>query len=198
MKKNNILFLLAFITLGFSCQNSNYTPKPLAYPRIEFPTKSKYTLLNEENCNYQFEVPDYTELERDSFFFEEVIQGNCWVNIIYPTLNGTIHLSYKEIGTDITLEKVLEDSHELTYTHSKQADYIDELSIKNKYGVEGLMFEVGGDAATNMQFYLSDFETHYLRGALYFRASPNADSIAPVIDFVRADMMHLFETFQWK
>lgn len=181
-----------------ACKNENYTPKPIAYPRIAFPEKTGYTNLLANDCQYQFEYPNNAKLERDTLFFNEDILSSCWFNIVYPELNGIIHISYKAIGKDITLEKVMEDSHELAYTHSKKADYIDEFSIKNKNGVEGLMFEVGGDAATNMQFYLTDFEKHYVRGALYFNASPNADSIAPVLDYVREDMLHIFESFQWK
>ena len=92
----------------------------------------------------------------------------------------------------------MRDADEMTYKHSRKADFIDEMEIKNQYGVEGLIFDVGGDAATNIQFYLTDYKEHYLRGALYFYATPNADSLAPAINFVKEDLNHLFSTFQWK
>jgi gliding motility-associated lipoprotein GldD len=57
---------------------------------------------------------------------------------------------------------------------------------------------VGGNAASNIQFYVTDMNHHFLRGALYFNTVPNIDSMGPVIDFVKKDMDHLIETFQWK
>jgi gliding motility-associated lipoprotein GldD len=192
------LSFLSFIMVMISCQNDNFTPKPKSYPRILLPENTGYALYENPYCAYEFEYPLHAEIEVDSFFFGEIVYDKCWINISYPTLNSKIHISYKQIGRDITLEKVLQDAHELTYTHSKKADFIDELNIKNQYDVEGLLFEVGGDAATNVQFYLSDFEKNYVRGALYFQTSPNADSLQPAIDFVKADLMHLFHTFRWK
>lgn len=38
----------------------------------------------------------------------------------------------------------------------------------------------------------------YLRGSLYFYASPNADSIAPAVEYFRKDVEHLIETLKWK
>lgn len=198
LKNKNFYFFSFFLLTLFSCSSDEFVPKQKAYPRLILPENVSYQLTNLTNCAYEFESPKHAEIEIDSFFFGEPTYDKCWINIVYPTLNSKIHLSYKEIGKDISLEKVLQDAHEMTYNHSKKADFIDELNIKNQYGVEGLLFEVGGDAATNIQFYLSDYEKNYVRGALYFQASPNADSLQPAIDFVKADLMHLFQTFQWK
>jgi gliding motility-associated lipoprotein GldD len=92
----------------------------------------------------------------------------------------------------------LEDAHKMSFKHSKKANFIDEVAITNQYGVSGLIYDVGGDAASNIQFYLTDTSRHYIRGALYFNNEPNTDSMAPVIQFVRKDLDHFFETFQWK
>jgi gliding motility-associated lipoprotein GldD len=63
----------------------------------------------------------------------------------------------------------------------------------------GLIYEINGmSAASPYQFYLTDSTTHWLRGSLYFDAIPNNDSLAPVIDFVKTDIQHLFETIRWK
>lgn len=195
MYRSSILILVLVIIAG--CTEQNFVPKPVAYPKIVLPEFTHFTSFDED-CPYSFEYPNYAEIQRDSFFFEEELLSNCWVNMIYPSLDAKVHFSYKEIGKDITLEKVMEDSYELAYTHSKKADFIDEYEINNQFGVEGLMTDIGGDAANNIQFYMTDYETHYLRGAVYFTSSPNQDSIQPALDFVREDMLHLFETFTWK
>lgn len=195
--KNRIIIFFLLIVLTSACKNQNFIPKPLAYPRIELPVFNHY-LVHENECPYTFEYPQYAEVVRDSFFFGDEVLSSCWINMNYPSINAKVHFSYKEIGRDVTFEKVMEDTHELEYNHSQKADYIDEYPIENKYGVEGLMINIGGNAANNLQFYLTDSEKHYLRGALYFNTSPNVDSIQPALDFIREDMLHLFETFQWK
>ena len=57
---------------------------------------------------------------------------------------------------------------------------------------------VGGYAATSKQFFVTDTGKHFLRGALYFNATPNADSLQPVQDFLQQDIQHLLQTFKWK
>jgi gliding motility-associated lipoprotein GldD len=60
------------------------------------------------------------------------------------------------------------------------------------------MFEIEGNAASNLQFYLTDSTHNFIRGALYFYAKPNYDSLAPVIDFLKKDVEHMITTFKWK
>ncbi len=51
-------------------------------------------------------------------------------------------------------------------------------------------------AATAKQFFVSDSIKHFLRGALYFDTTPNADSLGIVNSFLQADMFHLINTFE--
>jgi gliding motility-associated lipoprotein GldD len=57
---------------------------------------------------------------------------------------------------------------------------------------------VGGDAASNVQFFLTDSIHHFIRGALYFNNQPNADSMKPVVDFVKEDLRVMLKSFRWK
>jgi gliding motility-associated lipoprotein GldD len=192
----SLAIVLTLLLLN-ACTEKNFIPKPIAYPRINLPELTSYQVFS-ANCPYLFEYPNYTLVVSDSFFFENKIVSKCWINLTYPSLNAKVHFSYKEIGKDITIEKVMEDAHELVYAHSKKADFIDEYEIANSFGVEGLMTDIGGDAANNLQFYLTDYKFHYLRGAVYFDSHPNVDSLQPALDFVKQDMLHLFETFEWR
>lgn len=190
------LILLFVVSLFFiSCEETIYSPKPIAYPRIQFPEKGDFNNYQDESCPFSFQYPKYAEIELDP---SSIDQNPCWFNINFEDFNAKIYMSYKEIGSEISLEKVLEDAHKLKNAHNKKADFIDEAVIKNKNGVEGELSEIGGNVATNVQFYLSDYENHYIRGALYFRATPNIDSVQPIVDFIKADMMHVFETFDWQ
>jgi gliding motility-associated lipoprotein GldD len=187
---------LLFSFFLFSC-NQEYTPKPKAYPRIDFP-KHTYELFDPATCPYQFEKPVYAQVVNDTDYFSKTPTQPCWMNIILPDFNGMVNLTYKQIDDKNTFEKLLEDAHELTYKHTKKAEYINEISLENKYGVGGMLYDVGGDAASNVQFYLTDSTKHFIRGALYFNNTPNSDSRTPVVSFVKEDLRHMLGTFRWK
>jgi gliding motility-associated lipoprotein GldD len=193
---SKLFFVVVFCSFIFSCEEV-YTPKPRAYFRIDLPEKS-YRLYTSDNCPFQFEYPAYATVHQDTSFFNEQTENPCWLNIDFESLGGMIHISYKPITTEQTFNKLREDAHKLTFKHTIRADYIEESFIKNKNGVSGMLYDVGGNAASNIQFYLSDSTTHYLRGALYFNAVPNADSIQPVVNFVREDMVRFIESFRWR
>jgi len=192
----NFLLFTAFTLLLSSC-NQEYSPKPKAYPRVIFPER-KYELFQPQDCPYQFEKPVYANAVEDTSYFERKMDGACWYNIEFPNFNGTLNLTYKPLNKDQKLEQLVEDAHKLSFKHSKKADYIDEVQILNPNGVRGLLYEVGGDAASNVQFYLTDSTNHFVRGALYFNNTPNADSMRPVIEFVKEDLRFMLKSFQWK
>lgn len=191
------LGITVFLFAQTSGCNQNYTPKPKAYHKIELPQKAyRATLIN--NCPFTFEHPQYSNIVKDSLFFEEVIENPCWLDVDFENLNGVIHLSYKSINNKNDFAEYVDDAHKMTYKHHTKAESIEAAQIATKNNVGGLIYEVGGDAASAIQFFLTDTNQHFLRGALYFKNTPNADSIAPVVKFVKADMMHLIETFRWE
>ena len=180
-----------FIVINLISCNRNYTPKPRGYFRIDFPEK-KY-LLFESECPYSFEFPQYGSVNPDKDSNSEP----CWLNIDFPKYKGRIHISYKKAANNIT--EYFEDSRRFVYKHTVKADAIFEniIDIDDK-NVFGILYEIKGDAASSVQFCLTDSVNHFLRGALYFSVRPNKDSLAPVIDFFKEDIIHFIETFEWK
>lgn len=180
-----------------SCCTESFTPKPRGYFRIDLPEKA-YQTYHSDVCPFSFEYPVYASIERDTLFFNEPAENPCWMNIDFKNMGGKIHLSYKEINAQNSLAKLLEDAHKLTFKHTQKAQYIDESVLKNDMGVSGILYEIGGNAASNAQFFLTDSNRHYIRGSLYFSATPNEDSLAPVIKFIKEDMMRMFQSFRWE
>ena len=82
--------------------------------------------------------------------------------------------------------------------HVDVATGINDSVIRTPNGVEGIYFSLGGNTATANQFFLTDSVRHFLRGALYFNAAPNADSLGVVNDFLKKDLQHLINTLKWK
>jgi gliding motility-associated lipoprotein GldD len=198
MKNNLVIFgVLLLLVLVFSSCEKTYTPKPKSYPRVIFPTHT-YQKYSSESCPFAFEYPIYAQATKDSTFFSEKIENPCWLNIEYPHFGGTIYVTYEDVHNKEQIAKLLDDAHTLTYKHSKKADAIDPIEINTKNGVHGLIYDVEGNAASSVQFYVTDMEQHYLRGALYFNVKPNVDSMAPIINFVSKDMTHMIESFEWK
>jgi len=120
----------------------------------------------------------------------------CWINIEFPDYKGNIHISYKKI--DNNLNALIEDSYTLAYKHTVKAEAIVERLIKKpEHDVFGILYNIDGPAASSVQFFLTDSSRHYLRGALYFKTTINKDSLAPVIDFFREDIIHFIDSFKW-
>jgi gliding motility-associated lipoprotein GldD len=184
-----ILFFIA------AC-NSPYTPKPTGYFKIDFPEK-KYQQFKQPGYPYTFEYPAYARIIKDSTFFDSTAENPWWINIDFPQFNARMYLSYKIIGNN-KLEKLLNDAYNLTNKHSIKASYINDSIMHISNDVHGSFFSVQGDVATASQFFLTDSTKHFLRGALYFDATPNEDSLRPVNQFLVDDMKHLINTLHWK
>lgn len=191
-------FLLTsyFIILLLSSCNSDPVPKPKGYFKIDLPQK-QYALFNAPGYPYTFEYPVYSKVIKDSTFFDEKPENEFWINLDFPGFDGRLHLSYKEIGKN-KFSQLVDDAFKMTSKHTLKASSIDEIPVKGNDGVTGFIFNVGGNAATGKQFFVTDSTRHFLRGALYFNSTPNYDSIQPVEQFLYADMKHLIETLRWK
>ena len=197
MNKINKIFSLLYIgTIILSC-NSEYTFKERGYYKIDFPEKS-YQVFNEPGFPYSFEYPVYGRIVQDTSFFEDEPENPFWINIDFPQFDGRIYLSYKEIGRN-DFEKLVNDAFTMSYKqHTYKASSIEPTNITTPNNINGVYFTLTGNTATANQFFLSDSTKHFLRGALYFDAAPNADSLSIVNDFLKADMQHLINTLQWK
>jgi len=194
----SITILFAFVIAGSSFSltscSSDYTPKPRGYFRIALPER-KYTLLD-TLYPYKFEYPSYAVITNDPLSPQE----KDWINIEMPVFHGRIHISYKPLSNSDNLITFTEDTRTLALKHMAKASGIRQIAIADPgRRVYGLVYEINGmGAASPYQFYLTDSTSHFMRGSLYFDVIPNNDSLAPVIDFVKTDIQHLFETIHWK
>ena len=184
------LFIIMMIIPFASCKRK-YTPRPHGYFRIDLPKKKYVTYQGP--CPFTFEYPVYAIVKKDV----EPGAEPCWLNIDFPKFHGMIHFTYKKIQNN--LGQMLEDTYSLAYKHTVKADAIREHSFTDKKKhVFGILYDIQGNAASNIQFYLTDSTNNFVRGALYFNLVPDQDSLAPVIQFVKKDIVHLIETFSWK
>jgi gliding motility-associated lipoprotein GldD len=200
---------------GIMACNETYTSKKRGYYRIDFPER-EYRLYNEPGVPYSFEYPAYATIVKDSTYFDSTPENPYWRNIDFPQFNARIFLSYKIIGGKTfyktkmpdgnyrdsaginRFDKLVNDAFNLTNKNEAVATSIKDSLFTTANGITGIFFRVGGNAATARQFFMSDTSQHFIRGALYFDTTPNADSLKPVQDFLQQDIDHIINTFKWK
>jgi gliding motility-associated lipoprotein GldD len=193
-----IFFFIFLLVLTLAACNSNYTYKKKGYFKIDFPEK-KYQLFDKPGYPYSFEYPVYSQVVKDSTFFDDVTENPWWINIDVPQFGGRIYMSYKEISGRNRFDSLINDAFKMAYRkHTDIATGINDSLMRTSSGVEGIYFSLGGNTATANQFFLTDSTRHFLRGALYFDAAPNADSLGIVNDFLKKDLLHLINTLKWK
>lgn len=207
------LIICSLVLLIFSC-NSNYTPRPKGYFAIPFP-EHQYQSFDRPGFPYSFDYPVYSNIVRDSSYFDPSQDSAYSVNIDIPSFNARIYLSYKTIGglsvyrlkTDHgykdstslnTFDNLRDDAYKITFKHTSKATSIEDSAFITPNGIGGIFFTVGGNAATGKQFFVTDTSRHFLRGALYFNATPNEDSLHIVYDFLQKDMEHMVNTLRWR
>ena len=192
MRINWGLLLVGFVFLQ-ACNEETYIPKPTAFHRLDF-SEHAYIPFSADSCKFSFEHGSLAKV----ISVPAKNGQTCWFNLEYPSLKATVHFSYYRIGkTDA--KELIEDSRKLAMKHLVKADDYEESAILDEgQKVYGAMYDFQGSTASNFQFYLTDSTENFIRGALYFRVQPNADSLAPAEKYVEEELMHLISTFKWK
>jgi len=184
--KSIVLFAL-MTTIVTSCSNDEYLPKPKAFLRLAY-TDAHYNSITTD-CPYSFEISNDARAD---------FNDKCWVNIKYPKLKASLNITYRPIEKN--LFELIKEAEKLTINHAIKADaFIPPRDyLNNEKSVYGSISEVTGNAASPLQFHLTDSTKHFITGALYFETKPNYDSILPAIKYIEKDMKHIMETLNWK
>lgn len=190
--------LLVFPLLWLSCSEAP-TARPDAFMRIGLPSTDNYAPLNESapfgldiNAEAEVIVKDVLAEEGN----EEVREGEYWLDVVYPTVLSTVQFTYKPV--DNNLEALVRDAQQLAYKHTVKASGMREQFFEYKdKKVYGLYYELSGASATTTQFYATDSTQHFLRGVLYHYSAPNADSLAPVTQFMQAEILEMISSLHW-
>ncbi|MGV3611807.1 MAG: hypothetical protein ACO1N0_12705 [Fluviicola sp.] len=176
-----------------SCGDELLIPKPPTYLRTNFP-KHEYVKVDDATT-YSFEL--------SKAYFQKALSYKGEVTnhkeITLGPLNGIIYLNYYPIPNRDTLVRYINlsndkvDEHQIKATGIKDQNFI----FKDKK-VYGTLFEFEGNVATNFQFYLTDSTSNFIRGEVLMNCRPNYDSLRPSLNYLKADLIHLIETFEWK
>lgn len=193
MLRSCCALLVTGLLLAGCTSTPDYTPKPKGFNRIDLPPHA-YQLLAPGHP-YRFEYSKSARILRDSSYLAQP----HWINVNYPTLHANVQITYTDIaGNPKLFNKMLEDARKLTGKHQIKATAIEENTLKTPDGKKVAVFELSGDVPSQFQFYTTDSTKHFFRGALYFRTAVANDSLAPVIDYVKEDIVHLVNTLKYQ
>lgn len=188
---SRVVFLLSAILALASCEK-NYMPKPKGYNRIDLP-KAEYKSLP-DSFPYSFEYSKFAKILPDSSYISE----RYWMNLYYPYMHASIAISYKQINHSMdSLRDFLNTAYRLTSKHQVKAYAIDEYVFKTDLGKTAVLANLSGEVPSQYQFFTTDSTANFLRGALYFNTATKNDSLAPVIDYIKEDILHMLNTLQW-
>lgn len=183
MYKKLQLFLL--ISLCFACKEESL-PKPKAYLDLTYPEKSYKPLFIKKP--YTFLITDQAVIKKEP---------NDWLKILYPKLKASIDITYFKVDNNV--RELIQESEKLVFEHTIKAEKISSKDFLNtEKKVFGTLYEISGNAASQIQFHLTDSSRNFMKGALYFYAKPNYDSVLPAVDYIKKDIIKLIETLEWK
>ncbi len=179
------IFLFLFCIIFVSC-NEDVLPKPKAYLSLEYPQKSYQNL--EFKRPYSFKILKNTAV---------INEPNNWLKIQYPNLKASIDITYRPVENN--LKELLTEAEKLVFKHAVKAEQIVPKDFVNsKRRVFGSLYEITGNAASNLQFHITDSTNNFIKGSLYFYAKPNYDSILPAVAYIKEDVLKLVESLEWK
>ncbi|MBN2668018.1 MAG: hypothetical protein JXR60_02215 [Bacteroidales bacterium] len=177
--------LILIITIAFSACDETLIPKPRGFFRIALPE----TTYVKDSCK-QFRA----ERLSSSLLTTKEDDPN-WITLHYPSLKASLYLTYFK---DSDLNKLGEDARKSAYKHAIKADDIIQMPFQiPKKSLCGIIYSIEGNAASPVVLQMTDSVDQFIHGALYFDAEPNADSLKPVVYFVRQDIQHFIESFEW-
>lgn len=193
LPKKLLNYFVPIVLLTAACNSEeNFSPKPKGYNYIPLPQNS-YQGLDSTAYPYYFEYSKEAIIRPDSSFIAEPY----WIHIIYPKLGkAEIQITYKDISDNPQkkLAELIDDSHRLASKHLLRAEGYGFQDYKNADSLPVAAIGLVGEIPSHLQFYTTDSVRHFLRAAIYFRSATENDSLAPVIDFVKKDMIQMIRT----
>ncbi|MGB0367387.1 MAG: gliding motility lipoprotein GldD [Flavobacteriaceae bacterium] len=181
----HICILIILIAL-LSCDNNTLFPKPKAQLSLQY-SPPDYIDINTP-CPFQFKKNIRADFQ---------LLNDCESKLVYPKMRATVYLSYRSIENN--LDSLLADAYQMPSKHIIKASEIPEkVFINPDNRAYGTLFSVVGEAASQVQFFLTDSTDHFLVGSLYFYTRPNYDSIMPAARFIEKDLIKLMESLSWK
>ena len=194
MKTRSVFLWICLAVLAAACSDSNETPKPQAYLRIDMPPHA-YSVCDTMALPFTFELSNLAEVQ-----WKKNLPRDKWFTIAYPKYKGYVFMTYKAMNGVRDLRAQIDTSYKFVEGHFSFSSGIDENKfVDREHRLSGTTYHLKGqNVASTYQFWVSDSNRHFIRGALYIDCTPNNDSLAPVLDYIQDDIDHLIESIRWR
>ncbi len=196
-KKKHNLFMIGYVLLllfisimAFNCSQTSERKVMKQELPVPMLPEAVYA-LSPDTFPFRFAVS-----EQADFSARETKPGEYFCDVVYPELKAQIYCTWHRI-TPEKLELMSEESRAMAYSHVHVATGIDEKLYSNDLThVYGILYDIKGPVATPLQVALTDSANYFFNASLYFNATPNTDSIAPYVEYIRKDIVRMMETFE--
>ena len=194
MKTRSVFLWICLAVLAAACSDGNETPKPQAYLRIDMPPHA-YSVCDTMALPFTFELSNLAEVQ-----WKKNLPRDKWFTIAYPKYKGYVFMTYKAMNGVRDLRAQIDTSYKFVEGHFSFSSGIDENKfVDREHRLSGTTYHLKGqNVASTYQFWVSDSNRHFIRGALYIDCTPNNDSLAPVLDYLQEDINHLIESIRWR
>lgn len=195
-KRREVLLIACILlaTLAACSHGNDYVPKPRTYLRFDFAPK-QYTLCDTLPLPFTFERATESQM-----VLKKQARNMVWVDLTYPQYKGIVFLSYLPLHGVENLAKQVDTSYRLLKMHFDRSSGVEErqyVDEDNRVFATTYLLK-GASVASTYQFWATDSSDHFLRGSLYLDCPPSNDSLAPILDYLRQDLVHLLETLRWR
>lgn len=192
MNKKTCYIILFLFCFTLACEEV-FLPKPKGYNRLDLPQRAYVALP--DSFPFQFRYSKHALITKDTLPDNE----KYWFNLVYPEFDAIVQLTYKSLqDPNNKPEVLLNEAFELTMKHNSKAYAIEESLIQIPNQQIASISELEGEVPTPFQFFTSDSTHHFFRGALYFNTAQKNDSLAPVIEYIKRDIIEMLNSFEWK
>lgn len=179
-------------TGGASGPDTVAVPRPTAYPRISTYPPS-YTAI--DMAHIAVEVNDSAIIADKAHFPARNIN---WIRIEYPRYRATLYCTYTPITPAAPFDEIMANREErMALNSGGESSTLTNWTNAAGIGCTILTTTVG--SLTPVQYIASDTSRFVLSGALYLEGlteAPATDSIAPVVEAVETDVIHLLDNLR--
>ena len=189
-----MLLIVGAAAVLSACGDNGETPKPQAYLRIDLPPHN-YEVCDTAVLPFTFELSNLAEVQ-----WKKNQPRDKWFTIAYPKYKGYVFMTYKAMNGTKELRAQVDTSYKFVEGHFSYSSGIDENRfVDREHKLSGTTYHLKGqNVASTYQFWVTDSNRHFLRGALYIDCTPNNDSLAPVLEYIQDDIDHLIESIRWR
>lgn len=191
MRSSLTLILTSLTLLVSSCGldssvDERMIARPVAYPRPKLcdTTYAECNLPARFMVNAAATAIDKTPADRNNPTDPQ------WIDIVYPTYQAAIHCTFIPIdSTDSRRNEIILNRNERMMLNLGD-NFAEQTELTSANGAETLILTTTGASLTPIQF-LSVTPRWIISGSLQFEAaSVKPDSVMPIVDAVKTDIIH--------